>query len=428
VKVEGSEPLVRLALFSRLLHDLGLTTTPDHLSDACAALLAVDPTSLAQTRDALRAVFVSRKEEVAAFDAAFDLFWSPEGREQRGGLTPLGARRLPLDPAGAPAWAALLGVDARGGEVSGEQRVVESSGYSPEEQLRRRDFGEMSWSELQAVRRLLRQADWRVTERRTRRLRPRRRGQAELRRTLREAARRGGEPLRLARVGARRRRRPLVILCDVSGSMDRYSRQLLAFAHAVGRRQPVETFAFSTRLTRVTQLLRRGDLDQALDTVSSQVHDIGGGTRIADSLHQLHRSYGRRVLGHGAVVLLVSDGWDRGDPAALAVEMARLHRSCHRLIWLNPLLGSRDYRPETRGMVAALPYCDDLLAAHNLVALDELGRLLADLPRVRRAGRAALPGAARGDRAQASISGSPGAGEPATRGGGRPTRPARPGP
>jgi hypothetical protein len=256
-----------------------------------------------------------------------------------------------------------------------------STGYSAEELLRQRDFREMSWDELAAVRRLLRQSPWKVAERRTRRLRADRRGSVELRRTLRAAARQGGDAPRLARASVSTKRRPLVILCDVSGSMDRYSRHLLVFAHVIGRRERVETFAFSTHLTRITHLLRHGDIDSALDHVASQVHDIGGGTRIADALHTFQRDHARRVLGHGAVVLIISDGWDRGDPEQLGREMARLRRSCHRLIWLNPLLGSTAYQPETRGMAAALPHCDDFLSAHSVDALDTLGRLLADLPR-----------------------------------------------
>jgi uncharacterized protein len=256
-----------------------------------------------------------------------------------------------------------------------------STGYSAEELLRRRDFREMSWDELAAVRRLLRQSPWRVAQRRTRRLGADRRGTVELRRTMRAAARQGGDAKRLARASPRTKRRPIVILCDVSGSMDRYSRHLLVFAHAIGRRERVETFAFSTHLTRITHLLRHGDIDSALDHVANQVHDIGGGTRIADALHTFQRDHARRVLGHGAVVLIISDGWDRGDPDQLGREMARLRRSCHRLIWLNPLLGSSAYQPETRGMAAALPHCDDFLSAHSVEALDALGKLLAQLPR-----------------------------------------------
>ena len=177
------------------------------------------------------------------------------------------------------------------------------------------------------------------------------------------------------------RRRPLVLISDVSGSMERYSRLLMIFAHAIARREDLEAFVFSTRLTRITRLLRQRDLDRALDTVSKSVHDFSGGTRIGDALGDFNRRWARRVLGHGAVVIIVSDGWDRGDPAHLSTELAHLHRSAHRLIWLNPLLGSEGYEPLTRGMAAALPHCDDFLTAHNVHALEDLGRLLSSLPR-----------------------------------------------
>jgi uncharacterized protein len=383
VPVTSPDPLSRLALFARLLRDAGLRTGPDRLVDAAAALACVDAGSLDQVRDALRAVFVGRREEVEVFDAAFDLFWSDPSATRTAGSLPQRGRSLPIDPERAREWMAALALPPSqvASEQEGPPNPVSSSGWSAAELLRHRDFRELTWEETLQVRRLLRQAPWRVAERRTRRRRADRRGGVDLRRTLRIAARHGGETLQLARIRRRTARRPLVILCDVSGSMDRYSRQLLVFAHAIGHRQRVETFAFSTRLTRITHLLRRGDVDQALDHVAAQVHDIGGGTRIGAALHDFNRRYARRVLGHGAVVLLISDGWDRGEPDALAAEMARLHRSCHRLIWLNPLIGGRGYSPETRGMRAALPHCDDFLAAHDLDALDELGRLLASLPR-----------------------------------------------
>jgi uncharacterized protein with von Willebrand factor type A (vWA) domain len=169
--------------------------------------------------------------------------------------------------------------------------------------------------------------------------------------------------------------------------MERYSRLLLIFAHAIARREDVETFVFSTRLTRVTRLLRRRDLDRALDGVGHSVHDFSGGTRIGEALHEFNRKWARRVLGHGAVVIIISDGWDRGDVGLLERELARLRRSAQRLIWLNPLLGSEGYEPLTRGMAAALPHCDDFLAAHSVRALDDLGRVLAGLDRHRPARR-----------------------------------------
>jgi uncharacterized protein with von Willebrand factor type A (vWA) domain len=381
--VIGNAPdaVMSVTLFARLLRDAGLTTGPDRVQDACEALLAIDLEHPDEVRYALRAVFVTRREEGPVFDAAFDLFFSRPGGEGKAGSIPGRSRPLALDPKHALAWMNALGLASPGVAREVEGPPASSTGYSAEELLRQRDFREMSWEELASVRRLLRQSPWRVAERRTRRLRADRRGTVELRRTMRAAARQGGDAQRLARASARTKRRPIVILCDVSGSMDRYSRHLLVFAHAIGRRERVETFAFSTHLTRITHLLRHGDVDSALDHIAGQVHDIGGGTRIADALHTFQRDHARRVLGHGAVVLIISDGWDRGDPEQLGHEMARLRRSCHRLIWLNPLLGSSAYQPETRGMAAALPHCDDFLSAHSVEALDTLGKLLAQLPR-----------------------------------------------
>jgi len=241
----------------------------------------------------------------------------------------------------------------------------------------------MSWEETEQVRRLLQQAPWRVAERRTRRLRPAKSGRIDLRRTAQHSIRSSGELVRLLHRQPRVRRRPLVLLCDVSGSMERYSRLLLIFAHAIARREDVETFVFSTRLTRITRLLRQRDLDRALAGVGKSVHDFSGGTRIGQAIAEFNRKWARRVLGHGAVVIVVSDGWDRGDPRQLEHELERLRRSSHRLIWLNPLLGSKGYEPLTRGMAAALPHTDDFLAAHNVQALDELGRLLAGLDKRR---------------------------------------------
>ncbi len=398
----AADPVESVTLFARLLRDAGLTTGPERVRDACQALLAIDLERPDEVRYALRAVFVSRREEGPVFDAAFDLFFSRPGGEGRAGSIPGRSRPLALDPTKAFAWMNALGLSSSGIAREVEGPPASSTGYSADELLRQRDFREMSWDELASVRRLLRQSPWRVAERRTRRLRADRRGTVELRRTMRAAARQAGDAPRLARASAQTKRRPIVILCDVSGSMDRYSRHLLVFAQVIGRKERVETFAFSTHLTRITHLLRHSDIDSALDHVASQVHDIGGGTRIAEALHTFQRDHARRVLGHGAVVLIISDGWDRGDPDQLGREMARLRRSCHRLIWLNPLLGSAAYQPETRGMAAALPHCDDFLSAHSVDALDALGKLLAQLPRrVSRSSRGAAAASA-GDGAAAA--------------------------
>ena len=381
----ASEPdlLPRLAAFARLLHDAGLDAGPGRLTTATQALGQVDIRDRAAFRDALRTCFVSRRDELPLFEAAFDLFWAPPDPRLRAGAMPGRPRSLPLAPERARAWLQALGLNQAQTPRASEQEGVpaSSSGYSPEELLRQKDFEDLTWQEVEQVKRLLQQAPWRVAERRTRRLRPARHGQVDLRRTARQSIRSSGELVRLLHRRARLRRRPLVLLCDVSGSMERYTRLLLIFAHAVARREDVETFVFSTRLTRITRMLRRRDIDQALDEVGKKVHDFSGGTRIGQALADFNRRWARRVLGHGAIVIVISDGWDRGDPELLSRELARLHRMAHRLIWLNPLLGSEGYQPITRGMQAALPHTDDFLAAHNVQALDDLGRLLADLDR-----------------------------------------------
>ena len=373
--------LPRLGAFARLLHDAGLEAGPRRLTDATRALGFIDLKQQADFRNALRSVFVSRKEDLPTFEAAFDIFWAPPDPRVSAGFIPGRSRALPLSPERAKAWANALGLNAS--QMNREQNPTEfparSSGYSAEELLRHKDFEEMSWAETEQVRRLLEQAPWRVAERHTRRLRASRSGRIDLRRSARHAIRSSGELMTLFRRKPRVRRRPLVLICDVSGSMERYSRLLMIFAHAIARREDLEAFVFSTRLTRITRLLRQRDLDRALDSVSKGVRDFSGGTRIGDALADFNRHWARRVLGHGAVVIIISDGWDRGDPAQLSAELVHLRRSAHRLIWLNPLLGSEGYEPLTRGMAAALPYCDDFLAAHNLEALDDLGKLLAGL-------------------------------------------------
>jgi len=373
--------LPRLGAFARLLHDAGLEAGPRRLTDATRALAFIDLKREDDFRTSLRSVFVSRKEDIPIFEAAFDIFWAPPDPRASAGVIPGRSRALPMSPERATAWANALGLNRS--QMQREQESKEfpasSSGYSAEELLRHKDFEQMTWAETEQVRRLLEEAPWRVAERRTRRLRPSRAGRIDLRRSARHAIRSSGELMTLFRRKPRVRRRPLVLICDVSGSMERYSRLLMIFAHAIARREDLEAFVFSTRLTRITRLLRHRDLDRALESVSKGVHDFSGGTRIGDALGDFNRKWARRVLGHGAVVIIVSDGWDRGDPAHLTAELIHLRRSAHRLIWLNPLLGSEGYEPLTRGMAAALPHCDDFLAAHNVAALEDLGRLLAGL-------------------------------------------------
>jgi uncharacterized protein with von Willebrand factor type A (vWA) domain len=373
--------LPRLGAFARLLHDAGLEAGPRRLTDATRALTFVDLMKETDFRNALRTVFVSRKEDLPTFEAAFDIFWAPPDPRAAAGVIPGRTRPLPLSPERSKAWANALGLNRSEMNRDHEPKTVpaSSSGYSAEELLRQKDFDSMTWQETEQVRRLLEAAPWRLAERRTRRLRSAKSGRIDLRRSARHAIRSSGELVRLFRRKPRMRRRPIVLVCDVSGSMERYSRLLMIFAHAIARREDLEAFVFSTRLTRITRLLRQRDIDRALESVTKGVRDFSGGTRIGDALADFNRRWARRVLGHGAVVIIVSDGWDRGDPARLTAELIHLRRSAHRLIWLNPLLGSEGYQPLTRGMAAALPYCDDFLAAHNVQALDDLGRMLAKL-------------------------------------------------
>ncbi len=238
----------------------------------------------------------------------------------------------------------------------------------------------LSEDELDRVRRMMQSIRWRWAHRRTRRTARASRGALlDLRNTLRHSLHHGGEVIRLDRRERKLKRRPIVIIGDISGSMERYSRILLQFIYAfsnhLGR---VESFVFSTRLTRITHQLLRRDVDQAFQSVADSVEDWGGGTRIGEAIKRFNYDWGRRVLNQGAIVLIISDGWDRGNVDLLSREMDRLHRSCHRLIWLNPLLGAPGYQPLVRGIQAALPHIDDFLPVHNLVSLEQLAQVLAN--------------------------------------------------
>jgi len=239
--------------------------------------------------------------------------------------------------------------------------------------LAHKDFAAFTPDEIAMARAAMARLEWKPGQRRTRRWVRGRGPRIDLRRALAYSVRTGGDVVGLPRQKRRIRERPLVLLCDISGSMERYSRMLLQFAHAIGRRhRGLEAFLFSTRLTRITTDLRVRGLDAAVAAVSRSVPDWSGGTRIGESLRQLHMRWTRRVLRTSSVVLLISDGWDRGDPQLLRDQVARLQRNCHRLIWLNPLIGTVDYAPLTRGLLAALPFVDDFLPARTLTNLADL--------------------------------------------------------
>ncbi|NWG19622.1 MAG: VWA domain-containing protein [Chloroflexi bacterium] len=368
--------------FVHLLRSAGIKVSTEQTLDLVRALEHVPIMSRGDFRAAACCTLIYRREDLPVFDAAFEFYWRTGS-----GLDPLimalpvvrtppKLLRLPRRPRQQG-----NGPDQERSEEEREEKVGLTLTFTAAETLRTRDFGSFSFEEVQACKQFLRNLEWRIEPRRTRRRRPAARpGVIDMRRLLRRNLRHGGDPVELAFREPRQRQRPLVVLCDISGSMDRYSRILLQFVHTISNGlRNVEAFVFGTRLTRITRLLRERDIDEAIAAVSKQVVDWSGGTRIGEAVKNFNYSWSRRVLGKGAVVLLISDGWDRGDPQLLEREMARLQRSTYRLIWLNPLLGNPRYQPLTRGMQAALPHVDDFLPVHNLLSLEQLGEKLATL-------------------------------------------------
>lgn len=378
--------LSHILAFGYLLREMGVPVSPGQMLELLEALRHVPLTRRDDFHATARCILVQRREDLPVFDTAFAFFWrNLTGRslddELLHQLLPtmhLPPRRLRLPR--RPRENAAQPVPDDNNEVEEEQVGIVLT-YSQNEQLRHKDFGQFTWEEVQACKELLQKLEWRIDERPTRRKRPAPAGrQLDFRRTLRRNIRYGGEQLQLAWRETRTHQRPLVVLCDISGSMDRYSRILLQFVHTISNGlRDVEAFVFGTRLTRITRHLRQRDIDESIDAVARQVVDWNGGTRIGDAVKSFNFRWGRRVLGRGTVVLLISDGWDRGEPQVLQREIGRLQRSCYRLIWLNPLLGNPNYQPLTVGMQAALPYIDDFLPVHNLVSLEQLGTRLSML-------------------------------------------------
>jgi uncharacterized protein len=371
--------LEQVLAFTYLLRAMGVDVSPGQALELVRALEHVPLTNREDFRGAARCTLIRRREDLPLFDAAFAFFWRNRSLDPLGLLLP--RTEIPQKPLRLPRRPRDPGADGRAGEQEEKPETEILLSYSATEALRQKDFGAFTWEEVQACKALLRELTWRIEPRTTRRKRPMPRGrQIDMRRVLRRNLRYGGEPLEMAWREPRTRQRPLVVLCDISGSMERYSRILLQFVHTItnGLRD-VEAFVFGTRLTRISRQLRERDIDDAIEEVSKHVIDWSGGTRIGDSIKDFNYLWGRRVLGRGAVVLLISDGWDRGDPQLLSREMLRLQHSCHRLIWLNPLLGSPGYEPLTQGMQAALPHVDDFLPVHNLDSLEQLGEKLSAL-------------------------------------------------
>lgn len=389
----------------RALRAAGMAVSIDQELALCAALAELDLRRGEQVYWAARAVFLHNPDDLPLFDALFVRFWNgmalevQEGSVQHGESDPrmpgpqhggaslpqfrsssLGAHLLDGQPSRASQEIPSAGTDD--GDRSGQRgRHGPLAAYSPDDVSAERERLDYRRDELLAVRRLAEELRASVPERRSRRRRPSRRGgQLDVRATVRHSMATDGEPLRLLYTGPSRAPRRLLLICDVSGSMERYSRALLAALQAaVGSGVRAETFVFATRLTRLTRDLACRDPGRALEQARAAVTDWSGGTRIGLTLADFNTDWGRRGLARGAIVIVVSDGWDRGDPDLLARELGRLRLQARRLIWINPRPAELDGQPLAIGMRAALPYVDDFVAGHDPRAIERLAKLVGGL-------------------------------------------------
>ena len=372
---EGAPPhaVVRhVVFFGRVLREGGLEVGPRRIADALRGLDAIDLGRQEDVYWALRQSLVARREDLEVFDRAFDAwFLRAAGRRLRRDAEPPrrpGQRRKGAQPGPGP--------ELDGGEL-------ESGAFSRDELLRTRDFAAMSPDEFARARVLIRQIAVVRPRRRTHRLRPDRRGSTlDVRALVRASLATGGDPVRRAYRSRSRAPRKLVLLLDISGSMEAYSRALLLYLHAArGSGRGVETFVFGTRLSRLTAELGVRDPEAALAAAAKRVVDWSGGTRIGESLKAYNDEYGRRALTRGAVVVILSDGCERGNPDLVASEMARVARQAFAVVWVNPLKGHPDYEPLAGGMRAAFAHVDRLVSGHDLASLEALGTVLGGIER-----------------------------------------------
>jgi uncharacterized protein with von Willebrand factor type A (vWA) domain len=408
MQMPGEQPndgrlVANLMQFARTLRAAGLPVGPGRVLDALRAVQAVGITSREDFYWALHASFVNRRDQHDLFDQAFHIFWrNPKLLERMMAMLLPQMRAATKDEDRVEMnrrLAEALGSKDQGGE--GEEPAEEeiefdaALTYSDRDLLQTMDFEKMSGEELAKAKGLIARMRLPIMDVPTRRHRPDRNGaRIDMRNTLR-AALRAADAIPLRRRSVRRRHPPLVILCDISGSMSRYSRIALHFMHAVTNdRDRVYTFLFGTRLTNITRDLRHRDIDLALEKVGQKVQDWSGGTRIGQCLQEFNNRWSRRVLGQGAVVLFISDGLDRDGARGLAKEMERLHKSCRRLIWLNPLLRYEGFEPKSQGAKAIMPHVDDFRRVHNLQSLADLTEVLSQPPRRRLEARSEWAGAA----------------------------------
>ena len=381
--------VANLTYFARALRAAGLKAGPGKVLDAARAVSAVGFTSKTDFYWTLHAVFVSRPEERRVFHQVFRLYWrDPRYLEHMMAMMLPAVRGVQEDRTAKPAEkraaeALLDGIEPEMPEMEGQDEGTEveidaSFTMSGEERLRSLDFEQMSNAEVAAAKRMLSRLTLPVRPLQSRRTKAALHGsQADWRRTMRDAMRTGGDIRNFATKERRIRWPNLVVLCDISGSMSSYSRMVLHFLHSVANQKGagwarVHGFTFGTRLTNITRHLATRDVDAALAAAGAEAQDWQGGTRIGECLHQFNRDWSRRVMGQGAVVLLITDGLDRDDPDRLAREMERLHLSAKRVIWLNPLLRWEEFAPKARGIRAMLPHVDSFRAGHNIASLEAL--------------------------------------------------------
>lgn len=365
-----SESLARLVEFTHRLRAEGIPVPAAVAGDMVEALEKVGLASGADTFYALRALTCSSIEHLQTFELVFMSFFGHY-------FQPALAFTRPQ----VRSWT-ISAQAQKPGDGEGREPTELAVGASDMERLNHRDFADLSPTELTRVRRLVAEMLWRPSLVASRRRRASRLGnRPDLRRTLRTSVGPDADLVPLSFTERQVRRRPLIFIADVSGSMERYSEMLLYFAHAArGRLGPSEAFVFSTRLTRITRQLSRRDPAAAIASVSEAVDDWSSGTKIGGAIADFNRQWSRRVTRGGPIVVIISDGWDRGEPEILGEEMARLRRTVHRIVWLNPLAGRQGYTPETRGMQAALPHIDDFLPAANLNDLSAVVELLESVP------------------------------------------------
>jgi len=381
---DGGNLVANIMYFARALRAAGLPVGPGRVLQAVEAVRAVGLESRADFYWALHAVFVNRRDQRLIFDQAFHVFWrNPKLLERMMGLL---LPELQVPSQDGEEMSRRLAEALRAGHTDGGERPHDNKveldaamTFSAREVLQTMDFEKMSTAEMNTARDAVRKLALVLAERPTRRFAADPRGaRIDMRATLRAQLRAGGL-IALKRKHRVTRPPPLVVLCDISGSMSRYTRIFLHFLHAViNDRDRVHAFLFGTRLTNITRPLRTRDVDEALDKVAAAVEDWSGGTRIGQCLAEFNRHWSRRVLGQGAVVLFISDGLDRDAGVGLAAEMERLHKSCSRLIWLNPLLRYAGFAPKSLGMKAILPHVDEFRPVHNLESLKTVVAALAE--------------------------------------------------